>query len=219
MRDYSRFDQYINDLQGDIYPQPVDEAHLEWACSALEMIPEDVETVLDVGCGEGFLKRIFDQKKIVWNGITLGEQDYEVGRKQGHSGLFKGDFTFTHFSDEMFDLVFARHALEHSPFPIPTLKEWRRVSSNYLLLVAPAPQYWGWAGANHYSVANENQLWWWLTRTGWKIIDEDYLKTSHDEFMKYYLPEQKDRSKVVYPGAPKIVEFRYLCQKVEPIKE
>ena len=42
------------------------------------------------------------------------------------------------------------------------------------------------------------------------------MPVTYDVFMKYYLPEEKDRSKAVYPGAPKVVEYRYLCKKVEP---
>ena len=216
MRDYSRFDNYITQLQDDIYPQPEDPGHLEWALCSLKFIPEEVSTVLDVGCGTGFLKFYFEKLDVVWNGITLGEDDYKEGLRVGNHGIFMGDFSFLNFQDEMFDMVFARHALEHSPFPVITLMEWHRVAVDYLLLVAPAPDYWKYHGKNHYSVANEDQLWWWLKRAGWDIIQKDYLRTDDDVFMKYYLPEEKDRSKAVYPGAPQVVEYRYLCKKVEP---
>jgi SAM-dependent methyltransferase len=219
MRDYTLFDKYISILQQDVYPQPVDKGHLTWAKSSLKLVPDDVDTVLDVGCGEGFLKDYFEERKIVWSGITIGDDDYTKGREKGRDWLYKKDFTFTDYPHDMFDLVYARHALEHSPFPIITLMEWHRIAIEYLLLVAPAPEYWKYAGANHYSVANEDQLWWWLARAGWEIEERDYLRTDDAEFLEFYLPEEKDRSKAVYPGAPALVEYRYLCRKGVPRTE
>lgn len=219
MRDYTNFDKYLSDIQLDTYPQPLDTGHLCWARESLNMVPDDTDTMLDVGCGEGFLKPDFEAREIVWNGITLGKVDYDRARKRGYGGIYLGDFTFTHFQDGMFDLIYSRHALEHSPFPIITLMEWHRIATKNLLLIAPAPEYWGYYGKNHYSVANEAQLWWWLRRAGWDIVERQYLKTSDKSFLEFYLPEQKDRTNVSYPGPPKVVEFRYLCRKVEPVAE
>lgn len=215
MRDYTRFDKYVDQLQQDIYPQPPDAGHTEWALEALTMIPIEVNTVLDVGCGEGFLAVEFNKHEIGWAGITLGEKDYQKGNENGLS-IYLGDYTFLECENNAADMVFARHALEHSPFPIITLMEWHRVASKYLLLVAPAPEYWNYNGQNHYSVANEDQLWWWLARAGWNIIKREYLRTDNKSFLKYYMPDNKERDEVKYPGSPVIVEYRYLCEKVEP---
>jgi len=215
MRDYERFNEYLDRLQGDIYPQPTDPGHLEWAIESLQMIPEDVMTVLDVGCGTGFCQDIFLGKKMIYSGITLGIADYKHARYNDRNVLL-GDMSYLPWNDEDFHLVFARHALEHSPFPIITLMEWHRVASKYLLLVAPAPDYWNYHGKNHYSVANAQQLWWWLARAGWEIDKRWYLWSDDDSFMKHYLPQEQDRSKVEYPGPPVVVEYRYLCKKVNP---
>lgn len=215
MRDYTRFDKYVDQLQQDIYPQPPDAGHTEWAIEALELIPVEVNTVLDVGCGEGFLEEHFQKAEIDWFGVTLGEKDFERGRGLGRK-INLGDYSFLNLLDNNYDMVFARHALEHSPFPIITLMEWYRVARKYLLLVAPAPEYWNYNGQNHYSVANEDQLWWWLARAGWHINKREYLRTDDKSFLKYYMPENKKRDEVKYPGSPVIVEYRYLCEKVEP---
>jgi SAM-dependent methyltransferase len=215
MRDYSRFDEYLDELQEDIYPQPPDKVHTLWAIDSLKLLPE-VDTVLDVGCGEGFLKSEFEKVGIVWSGITLGLQDWIKGKSKTCGGLFFGDFTFSHLPDNFVELVYARHSLEHSPFPILTLMEWRRISTDYLLLVAPAPEYWGYTGRNHYSVMNEDQLWWSLRRAGWKIVERDYLRTDDPLVVDTYRPEMEDRTMVEYPGPARIIEYRYLCEKVSP---
>ena len=217
MNNYTNFDRYLSQLQQDIYPQKQDMAHTAWALDSLAMIPPDVEVILDVGCGEGFLKEPIEAQERVWNGLTLGKRDWEVGRKKGRSGLYHGDFTFTNFQDGMFDMVYARHALEHSPFPILTLMEWHRIAAKYLLLIAPAPEFWGYIGQNHYAVGNEDQVWWWLRRSGWKIFRRKYLRTDDARFLVTYRPEEEDRDTVEHPGAPMIVEYRYLCKKVEPV--
>jgi hypothetical protein len=36
----------------------------------------------------------------------------------------EGDFHFIDSGGEIYDLIFARHALEHSPMPILALMEW-----------------------------------------------------------------------------------------------
>ena len=72
--------------------------------------------------------------------------------------------------------MFARHALEHSPFPILSLMEWHRVSKQHLVIVNPNPDYWGWAGRNHYAVANLTQLKFYLERAGWLLVKDQVDK-------------------------------------------
>ena len=141
-RDTKNFLRYIQKLGKDIYPQPPDSSHTEWAINALyECLPEDVRTVIDMGCGQGFMQSYFENKGVAWEGVTLGK-DYRVCKKKGLP-VHDADITFLPFARNSYDLVFARHVLEHSPCPVPTLMEWRRISKKYLILISPAPEYWG----------------------------------------------------------------------------
>ena len=119
--------------------------------------------------------------------IVIDGQDFEKAKKLGRHVL-EEDFHFLPDGDEAFDLIFARHALEHSPMPILALMEWHRVAKKYLILVLPKPKFWLFLGRNHYSVVTDSQAKFLLHRSGWDIIEEDH---SHEW------------------------EYRYLCEKVE----
>ena len=216
MRDYSRIEIYLNSLQKDIYAQPPDPGHNAWASDVINrLIPTDVETVLDVGCGQGFCKPLFEAKDIRWTGVTLGGTDFQQAKKNVGGSVQHADATFLPFSSESFDLVFARHILEHSPMPLLTLMEWNFVAKKWLLLVAPSPEYWNYNGKNHYSVLNKDQLWWLLARAGWKIVAREEFISSDKLFMDYYLPKEP-LEKRVFPGSPKAIEMRFLCLKDKP---
>lgn len=166
MRDYSRFDENLSRLMGDVYEQPEDKGHrghalrlCVWALSNME-----VGSVLDVGCGNGFCQSfLYD-----YTGIGLGD-DIRIGKSMGRN-VREMDFNFLDFPDESFNTVFSRHSLEHSPFPVLTLMEWHRVARKNLILCVPNPFHYTYVGRNHYSVANAHQTAWWLRRAGWRIF-------------------------------------------------
>lgn len=213
MRFHGAFFDHINSLEKDIYVQPDSPGHIAWATDAINnLLPADVHTTLDVGCGSGFCSQYLPG----YTGITLGKDDYESAISKGRNVLLM-DMTNIDLGKHSFDLIFARHVLEHSPFPVVSLMEWHRIAKTYLILIAPAPDYWGWGGQNHYSVANQKQLWWWLRRAGWKVIKQEILTTADKVFVDTYRPEIKDRTGIEHPGAPQDVEYRYLCKKVEPV--
>jgi SAM-dependent methyltransferase len=247
MRDYQHFDRYLDRLAGDIYPQEPDDAHREWSLEALywimttiyvDGVPYDPKPrVLDVGCGQGFMCFPFESMGFAWSGITLGE-DVEAARRYIEMYSFdrskvKGmDMTFmSELKDRSFDLVFARHVLEHSPFPILTLMEWNRVtkSDGHLCLVAPAPHTWTQQGKNHYSVVRKELLEWWLKRSGWEPVHKFVFNNREGSFLRYLEPfqdalEGKDihgqPPEMVlerYPEGP--VEFRYICKRVVEVSE
>ena len=221
MRDYSKIDMHINALMADVYPQPVDELHQRWATKTIHAMVSKMkvkpDTVLDVGCGEGFCYPIFKSIGIEWEGITLGAEDYNATfRKTPHVKLM--DFNFlSSIEDGSYDAIFARHALEHSPMPLIALMEWRRVARKYLMLVVPAGEYWLYHGKNHYYVLDKEQLWWILARAGWYIIYDEVFTTMDDDF--HLSRVDKGGKKIVYTQPVKDVEYRFLCEKVDPRKE
>lgn len=156
MRDYSHINKFINKLGNDIYPQPQDDGHSSLAVESIQTfmpLTENVHSVLDLGCGEGFCQDFFSGYE--YTGVCL-HRDYDVAVSKGRN-VFNIDYSFLPFEDDSYDFLYSRHSLEHSPMPLLTLMEWHRVSKRYLALVLPAPEFWRFSGKNHYFVLNRRQ--------------------------------------------------------------
>jgi len=169
MRDYTHIDQYLDELLSDIYSQLMDDEHYAKMKAYIEKYirPLKIDTVLDVGCGQGEANALFSELGVKYTGVTLGV-DVEIAKCVGIQ-VYESDFSFLPFPDNSFDLVFSRHSVEHSPMPLLTLMEWHRVAKTWLGLVAPNPLYWTEVGRNHYSVLTKPQISWLLRRAGWVI--------------------------------------------------
>lgn len=171
MRDYALFDGYLNELTMDVYDQPEDAGHMALAEEVIRRWMSSLsgcKTVLDVGAGTGFCQPMFEVWGCEYTGVALGND--VLMAKDANRNVLKMDFSFLDFPDKSFDLVFSRHSLEHSPFPLITLMEWRRVARNWLGLILPAPEHYGFGGRNHFSVMTQNQVDYVLERSGWRPI-------------------------------------------------
>ena len=166
MRAYTNFDSYYEELLGDIYAQPPDKWHKEEMEKVVTkwIVPLGISSVLDVGCGEGEIKELFEGHGISYFGVAL-DRDVK-NAKPGN--VIEKDFNFLGNMSGV-HLIFSRHSLEHSPYPLLTLMEWHRVSMNWLCLVVPNPKHFTFVGRNHYSVMDATQTAWILRRAGWKI--------------------------------------------------
>lgn len=183
MRDYQHIERYLNHLLADIYPQPSDRGHqvaIHQVCNEWLSKLDNINTILDVGCAQGqAIPELQKYGKVV--GVTLGE-DADVAKKKGYD-IYRNDISFLPFEDESFDLLFARHTIEHSPMPLLTLMEWYRVSRQWLLLVVPSLEFFGPTGINHYYVLQDDQWTNLLKRSGWHPIWEDDSNELEHRFM------------------------------------
>lgn len=199
MRDFRRFDEYLSRLARDVYPQPQDEKHTLWAEESIAefmALAREVESVIDLGCGEGFCQPFFEKYGVRYLGVCLGK-DYKVSLSENRN-VQNLDFSFLPFTNNSYDMLYARHALEHSPMPLLTLMEWHRVSKRYLALVLPSPVFWGIGGRNHYSVLNDLQ---------WKVLfDAAGFSVTYESKKIYHMAPDKD-------AADDEIEYRYLLEK------
>lgn len=105
-----------------------------------ELKPLKIESVLDVGCGEGFTLKRLKAKKIgkVFKGVDLEKEAIRLGRRENPKlDLNIGDIYNLKFKDNSFDLVISTEVLEHLEKPSIALKELARVSKKYILLSVP----------------------------------------------------------------------------------
>ena len=174
-RNYYYIDKYLNELMQDIYVQPWDVGHDAWAREVVFQWGDEInpESILDVWAGEGFCQDIFKEIGIEnYVGVAIGD-DVITARKLGRN-VFNEDFHFLPYAAESFDMVFARHSLEHSPMPLLALMEWHRVAKYWLCLILPNPEFWTYTGRNHYSVLQSEQAEFLLNRAGWNVIWKEH---------------------------------------------
>ena len=114
--------------------------------SNLLAVIKDLKTnsILDVGCGEGFtLQRLYENKigkrleGVDHQGIAI-----EIGKRiHPKLKLEVGNIYHLPFKAESFDLVICTEVLEHLEEPKKALRELARVSRKYLLLSVPNEPY------------------------------------------------------------------------------
>jgi hypothetical protein len=174
MRDYQHIERYLNTLVADIYPQPPDPGHqamLENVCKKWLPALTNLNSILDIGCAQGQAFPVLQRYANRVEGITLGA-DIDICRAKGLKAKL-ADMSFLPYPDGDFDLIFARHVLEHSPAPLLSLMEWRRVSKQWLMLILPNPDHYGYSGKNHYYVLNQKQTENIVDMAGWSPIWRD----------------------------------------------
>ena len=99
-----------------------------------------VDSILDVGCGEGFtLNRLKENgigKKL--EGIESLQAAIDLGKKTYPDiKIVKGSIYELPYKDNSFDLVLCTEVLEHLEKPQDAIKELVRVSKKYLVISVP----------------------------------------------------------------------------------
>lgn len=183
-RDFTHLETNLNSLLMDDYGQPPDAGHTAMIRDVMHNWIVNVtpcQNVLDVGCGAVCIAEPFFKKmNIEYTGITLGK-DYVIAKGKGKN-VFVMDMNFLEFPDSSFDLIWARHVVEHSPMPLLTLMEFHRVAKNWLCLILPKPDFFGRAALNHYSVLYDDQWEFLLIRAGWHVVWRDHSNAQEYRF-------------------------------------
>lgn len=102
--------------------------------------PLQINSVLDVGCGEGFTLARLQKEKIgkEWEGIEPDETARELGKKlYPKVDIKSGDIYRLPYKSNSFDLVMATEVLEHLENPKKAYRELLRVSKKYVLISVP----------------------------------------------------------------------------------
>lgn len=170
-------------------------------------------SIVDIGCGPGFFMDEMKKREYTnVRGITLGPKDYKLCKEKGHK-VDKLDISWLPpsegFEDETVDLLFVRHALEHSPYPIFSLMEYNRVlklnGRIYIEVPAPDCERLHEYNLNHYSILGAQQLAALMIRSGFTITTFNNLE--------FDLQQQVE-------GETKTFKEKYYCivaKKTKPI--
>ena len=114
-----------------------DENNKERIVKTTNLIPQDVKTLADIGCGNGvFLNYLQNIKpNIELFGVDRSEMalTFVKTKKQ------LGDISSLPFNDNQFDCVSCLEVIEHLPVPIyeTALKELCRISKKYVIISVP----------------------------------------------------------------------------------
>ncbi|MEW6359080.1 MAG: class I SAM-dependent methyltransferase [Planctomycetota bacterium] len=104
------------------------------------LLARNPESILDMGCGEGFLTRSFRRAlplaRIV--GVDSDRAAIEIARQRNPDVEFhREDVLGLSFPDHAFDMVICSEVLEHVPDPHAALSELCRVSARHVMLSVP----------------------------------------------------------------------------------
>jgi len=109
-------------------------AERERIIRTIELIPPDVQTILDAGCGNGaFLNSLPDRYQAI--GLDFSQEALQYVK----SKAIRGDIAALPFEAASFDLVTCLEVLEHLPSPVfeKALSELQRVSKKYIIISVP----------------------------------------------------------------------------------
>lgn len=175
---YERLRRFLEQLSDDVYREPPSRLHGSITAQMIGHVlgrwPQPAGArVLDVGCGQGVALELFAAAGLQATGIAMGE-DVRVCRERGFDVL-EMNMSFLDFPAASFDLVWCRHALEHSVFPLFTLSELHRVLrlGGVLYIEVPAPDTAcrHESNRNHYSVLGRRMWHALIQRTGFVEIE------------------------------------------------
>jgi ubiquinone/menaquinone biosynthesis C-methylase UbiE len=106
--------------------------------TSLKLLPTDIETLLDVGCGNGaFLYLIEKQKRL--HSVGLEKSETAIKMALTKSNIIKGSIKNIPYEENSFDIVSSLEVLEHLPIKSfeTAISELQRVAKNYLLISVP----------------------------------------------------------------------------------
>lgn len=161
MRDFSRLDGFLDQINQFIYSEPPSEPHVTITRQVVAQLKElgwvyPDARILDVGCGQGTALEEFRTAGADALGTAMYDEDIEVCRRSGFEVLKIDQNFMIPPIDETFDLIFSRHVLEHSFAPYFTLSEYWCLTEpgKHLYIEVPAPdtERNHQCNINHYSV-------------------------------------------------------------------
>lgn len=125
--------------QDDLWTRPIDATNRNRIEHTLRLLPDDVATVLDLGCGQGVITNHLAPNYTV---TAFDLSASAIRHVSPQARRVQGSALALPFRDGSFDLVLASQVIEHFPDAeqAAILAEMRRVSKRYVLIGVPAEE-------------------------------------------------------------------------------
>lgn len=110
--------------------------------SILKLMPQDCNTILDVGCGTGNLS--FHLQKEGYNVIGVDVSGFALAeaKKRGIKSVHGDLDSELPFKDKSFDCVVCCQVLQHIYEPLKLVSDMKRVGSKFIIINVPNIAYW-----------------------------------------------------------------------------
>lgn len=172
MTDFTQFEKHLATLRGNVTRDSGFAYHKGLMDLAFQQLIDKHEfhAALDVGIGLGDGLKKFKEKNIPVKGITLNESEQKDAAFMGYDVRVM-DMQFLDFPDASFDLVWCRHALEHSFMPIIALMEFYRVlqKGGFLYVEVPSSNNVNTYNSQHLSMFGDEQWQYLFNKAGFKL--------------------------------------------------
>ncbi|MHB8073343.1 class I SAM-dependent methyltransferase [Desulfosporosinus fructosivorans] len=120
--------------QSDVWKEEIEPYQYQVLNDILEILPSDIDSLLDVGCGNGLItNRLPKDLRVV--GLDLSHEALKSVQRE----KVVGDVRDLPFEDNSFDLVMANDVIEHLSLDEAeeALKEISRVAGKYIIITVP----------------------------------------------------------------------------------
>ena len=107
----------------------------------LQFFPEDVNSVLDVGCGRGEFLYLLKANGFEAEGCDIDDVLLEKSARFAEVKKANASELSHAYRENSFDLIACLHTLEHTLHPYATLQELKTVTRKYILLAVPNARY------------------------------------------------------------------------------
>lgn len=185
-----RFADFLRErIARDTYAEPPSEGHSQITAQVLpgvvELVKERfrdsfVPKVLDVGCGQGVALELFKEYGCTAWGTSLNDQDLIALKMKGFNAFYRLQEDLDGEWTGLFDLVWARHVLEHSVAPYWALCEFWRVlkPGGWLYVEVPGPDTAcnHESNQNHYAVMGARMWEFLLQKAGFEFSERNEIK-------------------------------------------
>lgn len=132
------FSEIYRNLDCLAYDRPTD-MNMPSIKYLVESLDKSANTLLDVGCGRGFLLNYISEHT---NLKTTGCDLYDKVDTLKKSDYKKGTIYKLPFEDNAFDVVTCSHTIEHLRELPEAIKELKRVARKQLIIVTPCQRYY-----------------------------------------------------------------------------